>query len=931
VAISTITKSLVWAGKAGTLVWVTFRQVDGLGASLVRAYAAEDIAFPSTYGAGPTPAQVVNWGAASRTASDIKGRNESAAMSVTLEDPSGEIRAWFSDARQRNVVGLEVAIDFSLTGDRVAGRTPAPNWHGLIKSYQAQAGGKFQFDAQDLLSSLSTSPVPMPRLGDYFPNADPATLDRLGPRWYGHLSDERAGGGAGVVSWRAASALSTLNADFTLPTDGLVVLFNTVDAPAQILINGVPKGEVTITQGDSVGVPYAAGQTLRINNSSGSGLQMWFFGLDGETWGTPVAVTLDVDFTESAHGMILLYNPGSQGGIYNLGGIDYAEVVSSFTFPVPGTGASANAPYLGTQVGHIRTAGGVGLQATFYPFAGGSTWSSPVVVAIDGTDFTETSDGLIQLYNSGNETGTYTMAGTSFIQANEVYHMASGCSYQGGQTARVTPWGGSSLTAWFFALNGSSPSSSSAAPQGVVPPINVRGPWVDLIGEPWDLAFVVAAHAVKGNFTVYSRDSKNIVTPLASLDDTQISVPGRTGFSTRWGATPYRVVSGWRWTVLYVRGALAASITAGTVTLWANFDGVESVGDSTGTLLEAPADFLAHLLDNDILPLALNLATYIGANWRTTPPTYGDGRAARNAATFSSVSASLASILGSDTGAFGMTTAPACSDVVAALAVDADSAHYPDENGAVSLLLESPDPTAIPLDDGLTEISEIASLSLSWLDQTTNDYCFNRLTYTYAPSWDASGSTTAPTSVTLTNATAVANMRGRLMDASETLAFLTRRDATSAGLIALRVMARAAPAPRDATLTVGLFALSMLQIGSVVPIAHSDLIGSPVNMQVRGLTTNWGANSVTLTVRGLATLSIPTTTTVPGVLAEYSASDQGVPVRALVRALFGPAPNDGTVTFQLFDGLTPIGSPVTAAVIAGESDATYVLPGGTGF
>jgi hypothetical protein len=94
--------------------------------------------------------------------------------------------------------------------------------------------------------------------------------------------------------------------------------------------------------------------------------------------------------------------------------------------------------------------------------------------------------------------------------------------------------------------------------------------------------------------------------------------------------------------------------------------------------------------------------------------------------------------------------------------------------------------------------------------------------------------------------------------------------------------------------------------------------------------TDWDRMAVTLSLRGLATLIVPTALTVPDLLIEYSAADQNVPVSALVTALFGPTADGGTVTFQLKNGSTSIGSPATGALVLGTADATYVVPGGTG-
>jgi hypothetical protein len=860
-AISTITKGMAWAASVGVLPWWTIRNLDGTGTPIVVQMAAEVIPYPSTYAGGPKPARVQKFGQNSRTLSDIKGRSEAAAMSITVADPTGVLRAWFTDARLRNAFGLEVSIDFSLTTDRLNGIAPAPNWHGLIKSYRALAGGLLQFDSWDLLASLSTTTVPQPRLGDFFRNAPSSSLDLPGRRFYGHWSDEPAsGGGPGTpTQWQSAVSLSTFNADFTLPTDGLLTLYNSGDQPCQIQINGVTKGEVVITQGHSVSMPYSAGQTAHFITSSGSGLLAWFFGLVGDTWGAEVPISLDVDFSNVAHGMLLLYNPGSQGGIYTLGGVDYAEVVSSFTFPVPGTGASANAPYLAGLTGHVTTAGGSGLVATLYPFTNGSTWSAPTTLPIDGSVFTPSSDGLVQLYDAGNETGTYTMAGTSFAQANEVYHMAVGAPYQNGQTATITPWGGSGLLAWFFALNGSAPTPSTAPAKGMVPLINVGGPWVDLTGQPWALAFEVSANAVKGNFTLYSRDSSGLVTPLAALDDTQISAPGRTGFVARWGATPYRVINGRPWTLVYATDALAMALAAGTVSLWANFDGVESVGDSSGTLLTRLADQAAHVWDNEIGPLALGLPVYAGGPWAAAIPAYGDGRASRNATSFSNVLTFNAAVLPADVGVWALTAPIACADLISFLATECDCAQGFDDDGALVFVGEPPNPAApIRSDLPLTEALEIEKLSLSWEDQVTPDHFFNQLTYTWAPTFDASGTLGNPQTFTLTNTAGVSNARGLTITSAENLIFFARRDTATVLTLATRLMARAAPAPRDARVSTGLFGVggAGYKFGDLVPVSSPDGAGaggwSGELLQVRSITTDWDAYRVSLGVRGTA-------------------------------------------------------------------------------
>lgn len=72
-----------------------------------------------------------------------------------------------------------------------------------------------------------------------------------------------------------------------------------------------------------------------------------------------------------------------------------------------------------------------------------------------------------------------------------------------------------------------------------------------------------------------------------------------------------------------------------------------------------------------------------------------------------------------------------------------------------------------------------------------------------------------------------------------------------------------------------------------------------------------------------------TTTAASSVVAAYSASSQTITMTAAVSSAAGTV-NEGTVTFAVLSGATPIGTPVTSATVsAGSAAATYTLPAGT--
>ncbi len=82
-------------------------------------------------------------------------------------------------------------------------------------------------------------------------------------------------------------------------------------------------------------------------------------------------------------------------------------------------------------------------------------------------------------------------------------------------------------------------------------------------------------------------------------------------------------------------------------------------------------------------------------------------------------------------------------------------------------------------------------------------------------------------------------------------------------------------------------------------------------------------SSHTLTIGGAAT-----TTAAQSATAIFSASNQTISLSATVTSSAGIV-NDGTETFTILSGTTPVGTPATASVSQGAVTSTYTLPGGT--
>ncbi len=71
-----------------------------------------------------------------------------------------------------------------------------------------------------------------------------------------------------------------------------------------------------------------------------------------------------------------------------------------------------------------------------------------------------------------------------------------------------------------------------------------------------------------------------------------------------------------------------------------------------------------------------------------------------------------------------------------------------------------------------------------------------------------------------------------------------------------------------------------------------------------------------------------TATAAVSATATFSTSDQDVPLSATITSAAGVV-DEGTETFTILNGTTPVGDPVTVNVAAGAASASYLIPAGT--
>lgn len=885
-AITTITKSIAWLAKAGVLVWATVRPVDGSGDTLQRQYAAEVIPDPSTYAGGPKPAQVQKWGTNVRQASDIKGRNEAATMTIILSDASGEIRGWFEDPTLRNIFGVEASIDLRLTTDRGNSILPAPNWHGLIRKPSGQPGGKIQLEAWDLIAALEQQGPQdtfFPVAAD-FPSAPASSLSAYGQRWYGKPSDEPSDAVTGAPTLVAESASGAMTGGSAATNYGVVPtgaalagfgsLAGVLPAPASFTPVEAPQGSGS--PGNAFGPALNSEAAFHFQRwaydaSNNEGDPIPFLPFDPAGKLVFVSDPSEADFTGASVPGASGYRTSS-GQLYDgpPKGYKWQQTLDSGAAT---TAVMNQTPHDNVDLGSVdplTLAAGAIVAAGPAQNVYGLTWQTATgESAMSGLWIARPSPYRRPI--RGTVTAPPGSAVNAWLYKAALTSDGSVPTFTQRKLIPLTNLNGSGDLFWeddllgtgWVAVSGTSGGGITTT-KGMIPTIEGGGARTDALGMTWPSCLILAAGAVKsaadGTLTAYSRDSSGNVTPLASVINSQISIPGQTGYAARWGSAPYVTINGRRWTICPIAGQLATDVASGKVTVWFNGGGVESVGDGSGTRLDSPVDQLAHLFDNDAGPLALGGPSYIGGNWASAPPTFGDGRAARNATNFAAAKAFLAAILTTgDSGSWIVPQGRTWADIIAQIAaIDCDCAIFPDENGALCLMPEAPNPNAtVRTDLPVTETSEIAKLSAAWEDETTSDYYYNTLTYTFAPTFDAAGASTNQQKVLLPYAFGRSTMRGRVRVCSETLEFLARRDANACFTIATRYLQRAAPAPRNAGLKTSLFAIggNGLQIGDLVPVTHPDGTGVggwiAALLQVRGISTNFDDYSVTLALRAL--------------------------------------------------------------------------------
>lgn len=201
-------------------------------------------------------------------------------------------------------------------------------------------------------------------------------------------------------------------------------------------------------------------------------------------------------------------------------------------------------------------------------------------------------------------------------QGYYVYRRQGSQDYTWRWTISANPAGGEALRTFFVddfddsdATSVESGAVRSGGNQQGVVPLLFLGPATDQLGTSWH-RFLVAGHACTRIVAVYQSGQRVDTSGF-------VAVPGQGDWTSRFGAVATDI-GGERFTFVYARGSIGDAAAAGTAPLTADVDGIETVGDGSGTLITDLFEQYEHFLRNWVL------RDYRTGAWATSGPTWGD-------------------------------------------------------------------------------------------------------------------------------------------------------------------------------------------------------------------------------------------------------------------------------------------------------------------
>ncbi len=819
--------------------WIHF--LDAIGVDHI--WSKVDLADPATYYGGFKSAIVKTWGLIKRSLSDRRGQHEASTFSWTVSDTTREVRGLLAGATTRFFTGNNVVMRSIEDRLRRLLQTPLTVVRGIVRDYRPLSPLLFEFTAEDYFAAqfeVGTEEQQIPKRTISrvdFPSCPIETINAPVPIIYG---DETSAG-------LSATPAPVISGD---PTLGAFV----DDGGNWVTGSANMASAAAVPSGVTVGL--AAGGTLSTDVPNGE------YGV--------IVTAVDVNGNESDPQVMYFGGPSIGRGSFASGPLSPSYVAAP-----DGTEK--------IQVSWSASAGAVKYRVYLSYYYFGARWQQRIEVTAPTTS-TEFTDGWAWgSVPAPSAPGAYTpgatgplfqwfgwYAVTAIMPDGETAKTADifGASGPYRRTMRVQwiPVVGATgyriyrrgLGTWdrrwtvagqatnFFdddLLDTGVEYLAAEVPHGGHAPTYV-GQMADSSGFLWQ-AFLVAGHAVKEIPACY----QNGIRIDPGKFGVDWAVPGQTGFATYFpntGSVQYRDINGHRYTLLYVRGPDGDDAANGVRKISVDVKGIESVGDSSGSLITSiPLQYL-HALQN------WGIGNYLSGAWLSSPTMPDDATLSQiDEASFAAVDVILQTrIPGGYVGA-GVIGARgefvSLRDFMARwiTSLGADGGFSRKTQYMVTAINDSPAVLASAL--SFDAVTDIIADTFETTDEVPE--MFNRTPASYDRDYSGQGNADWRQTFLLSNSSSIANYR-QTRTAERLFLYFVRAAGTAGNIMARRLYLSSDP-PRWVRFTTGLRGLSV-ELGDVILVTHHGGIGSAgwTNQPIRITRHEFNPDAYTVTLEG---------------------------------------------------------------------------------
>jgi hypothetical protein len=265
------------------------------------------------------------------------------------------------------------------------------------------------------------------------------------------------------------------------------------------------------------------------------------------------------------------------------------------------------------------------------------------------------------------------------------------------------------------------PVTSFTAPVGRLPIVLLDGAYSDALGIATDWRACLISYGWSDGDTVDGVFAAGSPIPTSEFDaGGRVAVPGLGDWEDLFGPTEYLERNGRRYWVIYVRASYASDAVSGDRPITVNVT----------RALRNGIDQLALVIDNFMVPDQVQPVD--GGDFVSTIPTWSDGVARRDAASFATAKAEVGAVLqsGLNPGYYlpASETRPSCGAVLQALLPGLEVGLFWDIAGSVGLIVHPPVPLRATFRQSWDHVTEILD---GFHEEDDEQPRANRIVYEY--------------------------------------------------------------------------------------------------------------------------------------------------------------------------------------------------------